>query len=426
MDVPTDRPAQIAQTLGLRSPPGRAARLGRWALLAAVAALILLAGWWYFTGDADSATQYQTAEAKRGELVVTVTATGKLEPVNQVDVGSELSGTIRRVEADFNQRVKSGEVLARLDTEQLQARVVQARASLQAAEAKLLEAQATTLETGTRLQRQTSLLEQKLISQEVLDTARAEHARAEAMVASARAQVALNRAMLDADLTNLRKAVIVSPINGIVLSRNIEPGQTVAASFQTPVLFTLAEDLRQMELQVDVDEADVGQVASGQLASFSVDAYPAQRFSARITTVHYAPKLTQDVVTYEAVLSVDNEDLLLRPGMTATADIVVKTLPDVLIIPNAALRFTPPVTQATGSQRSVVGSLLPGPPSAQVKTQRDLSNQQPTHQVWTLIDNQPTAIPVRIGASDGRFTEVVSGELAPGQVLLIDVVRSTK
>ena len=421
-----DNNTKIENSLGLAYRVSRHRRLIRWAAvavigIAVIGTIVLLAG-----SPSKSAIQYTTAEAQQGMLIVTVTATGRLEPVNQVDVGSELSGTIKSVEVDFNDHVKRGQPLAHLDTEQLEARVVQARASLRAAEAKLSDAKATVLESKAKLQRQETLAKQNLTSVENVDVARATNARAEAAVDNAAAQVALSRAALDADETNLRKAVISSPIDGIVLSRNVEPGQTVAASFQTPVLFTLAEDLRQMELLVDVDEADVGQVQPGQEATFTVDAYANRRFPARILKVHYAPKITQDVVTYEASLSVDNSDLLLRPGMTATADIAVKSLDDALLVPNAALRFTPlsPAKNASGQGRSMLRALLPGPPRAPPKERPTKTAKEVSNRVWTLRDGEPVAVPVKIGASDGRMTEVLSGDIKAGMPLIVDIAKS--
>jgi HlyD family secretion protein len=423
--VNVDNDTDIQKSLGLDKQASGRRRAIRWIAMAigiAVIGAIVL-----FTGGTDkSAVQYSMAEAKQGTLIVTVTATGRLEPLNQVDVGSELSGTIKSVEVDFNDRVKRGQPLAHLDTEQLEARVVQGRASLKAAEAKLLDARATVLEARANLRRQERLAKQNLTSVENLDAARATNARAEAAVANANAQVALSGAALDADETNLRKAVISSPIDGIVLSRNVEPGQTVAASFQTPVLFTLAEDLRQMELLVDVDEADVGQVQPGQEATFTVDAYPNQYFPARVIRVHYAPKITQDVVTYEASLSVDNSNLLLRPGMTATADIAVKSLDDALLVPNAALRFTPPssVKNSSGQRRGMLRVLFPGPPRTPPKERADKSTKEVSNRVWTLRNGEPVAIPVKVGASDGRMTEVLGGDIKAGTPLIVDLARS--
>jgi HlyD family secretion protein len=292
--------------------PGRR-RLRR---VLAILGLLLFAGallFWLLRGD-EAAVRYETAEVTRGDLTVTVTATGTLEPVNQVDVGSELSGIIETVAVDFNDKVQRGQVLARLDTDRLQAQALESRAALQASQAKVTEAQATVLETRLAFERCEKLAERKLCSAADLDTARAAHARAKAAEASARAQVAEARATLDGKETELAKAEIRSPIDGLVLLRQIEPGQTVAASLQAPVLFTLAEDLAQMELHVAVDEADVGSIAEGQTAEFTVDAWPERSFPATITQVRFAPLTVEGVVTYETVLAVDNSDLALRPG----------------------------------------------------------------------------------------------------------------
>ena len=233
----------------------------------------------------------------------------------------------------------------------------------------------------------------------------------------------LAEAQLDADKTILEKAVIHSPINGIVLKRNVEPGQTVAASFQAPVLFTLAEDLAKMDLHVDIDEADVGQVKVDQKASFTVDAYPELYFSARILKVYYAPQVEQDVVTYEALLSVDNTELMLRPGMTATADIIIKKVEDVMIVPNASLRFNPPQTT---TKSSVLRSILPGPPRRPAKQRKVDISAKTQQQIWILQDGEPTAIPVTIGATNGRITVILEGNIKVGQELLVDVIRATR
>jgi HlyD family secretion protein len=402
---------------GLHSPGQR--RL-RW-LVTAIAVLLLTGGalLWLLPGK-ESAVRYETAELQRGDLTVTVTATGTLEPVNQVDVGSELSGIIETVEVDFNDKVQHGQVLARLDTDRLQAQVLESRAALQSNEAKVTEAQATVLETRLAFERCEKLAERQLCTTGDLDAARAAHARARAAEASARAQMAEARATLDGKETELAKADIRSPIDGLVLLRQIEPGQTVAASLQAPILFTLAEDLAQMELHVAVDEADVGRVREDQAAVFTVDAWPERSFPARITQVRFAPRTVEGVVTYETVLAVDNSDLALRPGMTATAVITVQELQDALLVPNAALRFTPP-KQDTAQSRGggVFGMIFPRPPMGQRRSNTD-RNGGP--KVWALRDGEPVAIPVKTGASDGRFTELQSGDLQPGEPVVVDAV----
>ena len=369
--------------MGLHSPWRQ--RL-RW-LITTIPALLLAGGalLWLLPGE-EAAVRYETAEVQQGDLTVTVTATGTLEPVNQVDVGSELSGIIETVEVDFNDKVQRGQVLARLDTDRLQAQVLESRAALQSNEAKVTEAQATVLETRLAFERCEKLAERQLCTTGDLDAARAAHARAKAAEASARAQVAEARATLDGKETELAKTEIRSPIDGLVLLRQIEPGQTVAASLQAPILFTLAEDLAQMELHVAVDEADVGRIAVGQSAAFTVDAWPERSFPARITQVRFAPRTVEGVVTYETVLSVDNTDLALRPGMTATAVITVQELQDVLLVPNAALRFTPPATEsAQPRRRGAFGMIFRRPPMGQRRSNADKNGGQ---KVWVLRDGR--------------------------------------
>jgi HlyD family secretion protein len=263
-----------------------------------------------------------------------------------------------------------------------------------------------------------------MCSQEDLGTVEAAYARARAVEASARAQISVAQATLDAQQTDLGKAVIRAPIGGIVLKREIEPGQTVAATLQTPVLFQLAENLSQMELHVAVDEADVGEVLEGQHATFTVDAYPNRTFDAVITQVRFAPETVEGVVTYGTVLSVDNADLALRPGMTATAEIVSQKLSGVLLVPNETLRFSPPVSEkpAGGAKASLFSRLLPHRPSP--SKEKGTSGAEQAHRVWTLQQGEPVAIPVEIGPTDGLATQVVGGAVTPGMALLVDVAST--
>jgi len=410
-------------SLGTRSKGAR--RKLQWVLAVSVVVIISIVVVLWVSGGETRSVHYKTAEVKSGNLSVKVTATGTLEPVNQVDVGSEISGTIREVLVDFNSRVTKGQVLAVLDTKQLQARVNQAKATLQLAEAKVDEAEATLVETRAKDKRMQTLALQGLCAQEDCDAARATYNRAKASVASAKAQVVQAQASLDAEMTTFQKATIYSPINGIVLKRNVEPGQTVAASLQTPVLFTLAENLTQMELQVDVDEADVGQVSVGQKAVFNVDAYPDKNFPAEITEVHLAPQTVEGVVTYEAVLRVDNSELLLRPGMTATADIMVKKLENILLVPNQALRFVPPVTRqkSASSGGSLFSKLMPRPPR-QSKEAKDSTVDAKHQKVWVQINGELTAVAITVGATDGSFTQVLDGKIESGMNVVIDVANS--
>jgi HlyD family secretion protein len=402
----------------------------RWVKVALILVVLLgltAAGVQYFSGNNGRQVRYLSAEVTRGDMTVKVTATGTLQPVNQVEVGTEISGTVKSVLVDFNDQVKKGEVLARLDTDQLQAHLRQAEAEKALAQAKVKEAQATVVETTNKRKRAQELGRQGLNTQEERDAAQAAYLRAEASMASARAQVVQAQAQVDSDRTALSKAEIRSPINGIVLKRQIEPGQTVAASLQTPVLFVLAENLAQMELHVAVDEADVGEVKVGQPATFTVDAYPNRVFPATITQVRFAPETVEGVVTYETVLSLDNSELLLRPGMTATADIIVQQLHDALLVPNAALRFSPPSTQAETSRSSggLLSSLIPHRPHSTNRRETTITPGS-RQQVWILRDGQPTAINIKTGATDGRMSQVLEGDVHAGTRVLVDVVSTGK
>jgi len=416
--------ADISQILGVEQHRHSFRRYILWFVLIVIAILAIVIGL-RLSGERSSQTvKYKTAEVARGDLTVTVSATGTLEPVNQVEVGSEVSGSIRSVLVDFNDRVKKGQELAILDTNQLVAKVNQAQAALALARAQVKQAQATVIETRNKLKRAKELAKSGMSSEEDRDSAQASYDRAVADLARTRAEVAQAEASLSAEQTTLAKATIRSPINGIVLQRDVEPGQTVAASFQTPVLFTLAENLTQMELHVAVDEADVGQVRDDQNAVFTVDAYPDRSFKARITEIHFAPQTVDGVVTYETLLAVDNSDLSLRPGMTATADITVKQVKDVLLVPNTALRFSPPVQEQENGTSSggLLGNLLPHPPRLE-KTQNGANNTN-KQKVWALREGQAIAVPVTTGATDGAMTEITSGDIKSGMMVITDILNT--
>ena len=428
MTAKTDENA-IAKTLEIGDGQGPGRRWGRWAAVVLLVAIAAAAAWIFLRGDQKSAaTQYKTEQVRRGDLTVIVTATGTLKPTNSVDVGSELSGIVKSVEADYNSRVKIGQVLTRLDTSKLDATITQSRAALESARAKVMQAEATVAETRAKLaqlRKAREMSEGKLSSQLEVDAAAA-FARAQADAASCTAAVSQARAVLEANETDLAKAVIRSPINGIVLARSVEPGQTVAASFTAPVLFTLAEDLTRMDLHVNVDEADIGKIREGQKAAFSVAAYPNRTFTARITQARYGSSTTSGVVTYETILKVSNPDLSLRPGMTATADITVRQLENVLLIPGAALRFIPPVQQETKSSTGLVASLLPRPPRSGSPQSDDTSAGKGQQRVWILKDDRPVAVPVTTGSTSGSLTEVTSGDLAPGTPVIVDILAGAK
>ena len=432
MKAKLDELPDISETLQFDQPSGKRRNLKRWGITAisSLAVIVIAVTLWKVLSP-PPAPQYKTQKANRGDLTVIVTATGTLQPTNKVEVGSELSGIIKTVETDYNARVKVGQVLAKLDTSKLEAQVTQSKASLESARSKVLQARATVNETRSKLaqfRKVKELSNNKVPSQTEIDNAEAALERALADEASAKAAVSQAQATLDANRTDLSKAVIRSPIQGIVLSRAVEPGQTVAASFTTPVLFTLAEDLTKMELHVNVDEADVGQIHEGQKATFSVAAYPNRTFEARIIQARYGSSTTSGVVTYETVLKVDNTDLVLRPGMTATADIVVKKIQNALLIPSAALRFTPPAqTQQDEKKPSsgLVGAILPRPPASKAQQKTEPVAKHERH-VWILNDGRLSRVAVTVGSSNGGMTEVIAGELPPGTEVVVDTVSAAK
>ena len=365
--------------------------------------------------------QYATAPVERHDLNVTITATGNLAPTVQVNVGSEESGLVDKVYVQNNDHVVKGQPLAQLDLSRLRDALVQSQATLQAAVATVAQDQATVAQTKANLAREAQVYKLsggKVPSQTELDTARADYARAVANVAQAKAQVAQAQANVSTNRTNLAKGTIYAPVTGVVLSRQVEPGQTVAASFNVATLFTIAQDLSKMKLQVKVDEADVGELRAGAPATFTVDAYPNRTFPAMVTRVDLganatpivnsagtAPTTTTNVVAYTAELEVSNPDGSLKPGMTATANIITDSVKNVMLVPNAALRFTP---AAEPQKKNIFG-----PPPEQPKNVA--VSRGARQQVWTIgADGKPKAISVTVGHTNGSLTEVSGSGLHTG------------
>lgn len=370
--------------------------------------------------------RYKTEELTQGDLTVRISATGTLQPLNQVEIGVEISGTIERVEVDYNSVVKKGQLLAKLDTSRLEAQVQQSKAELELAKAKEKEAEAELLLAKTKLGQLKQAKEisgGRVPSQAELDIALANVSKAEALVFQARSLVSKAEADLKFNQTNLSKAYIRSPLDGIVLARKVEPGQTVAASLQTPVLFTIAEDLSKMELKVDVDEADIGKVALGQYAQFTVDAYPDKKFNAKVKEIRLSPKVTQGVVTYETLLDVENPELLLKPGMTATAHIIVRQLKDVLLIPNGALRFSPPSQAAQVQRRGILGALMPFRPPPQVPSMAEGKKGGVQSLAYKVEGDKLVPVKVTLGETDGRKTHLKSGDLKPGDLVAVGIIQ---
>ena len=426
---PDNTQAPDLQTLlGDDHPPRWWRRSSLW--IGLLMLLLLGAGfaYWLTQSASKAAPTYVTTELAKGNITLTVSANGTLQPTRSVAIGSELSGTVQRVLVDVNDQVKKGQVMVELDTSKLQDQVTRSRASLAAAQAALAQSKATVTETRANLGRfeeVARLSGGKVPSASELDTARAALARAEANEASAEANVGVARATLATDETNRTKASIRSPIDGVVLSRSVDAGNAVAASLQAVILFTVAENLAQLQLEASVDEADVGTVQVGQKASFTVSAYPSLSFPAAISRVAFGSTTTNNVVTYVATLDVDNSDLKLRPGMTAVATIVATERTDVLVVPNTALRFEP--TAAAGASRAssdggILSKLMPRPSSSSSRTKTaGTENKAPgTRPIWILREGQPVAVPVTTGISDGRLTEVSSDKLEPGMAVITD------
>ena len=425
MSLSTESTDELTDLLGLEKPSGKR----KWIklLIAGIAiaaiALILLT---ILSARRQPAIQYTTEPVKIGSITETVGATGALQPRDQVDVGTEISGTVKEVLVDYNDRVTTGQVMARLDPIKLNTWVLQSRAALDAAEAGLRQAKATVTETRIsleRLEKSHKLSNGRIPSQMDLDTARARYDQARAAQSAAEAQIVQAKATLEGNQSDLTKAVIRSPIDGIILTRSVEPGQTMAASLQTPVLFTIAKDLSVMELIVDVDEADVSRVHEGQTARFTVDAHPGRQFPATLTQVRFAPKTTSNVVTYETLLSVQNTELLLRPGMTATAEITVHQVQDAVLVPNAALRYAPQEESVSSPQpqRSLASRLLPRPPRGfRGRPDSGGNEKEKQNQVWILRENRPVPVPVVPGASNGVVTEIRKSDLKTGDLVIVD------
>lgn len=365
-------------------------------IIAIVILILILIGVFVFFKKSNKAPEYITQKADRGDIRATVSATGTVNAVTTVLVGTQVSGTIKQLFVDYNSMVKQGQLLAQIDPSSLEAQAAQASANLSLSRANLEKSKIALRDTISVFERNKILFGKNFISKHDLDTSETTYLSALAQIKASEAQVEQTRAALNLTQTNLRYTRIVSPVNGIVISRSIDVGQTVAASFQTPTLFTIAQDLTKMQIVASVDEADIGRIKSGQPVTFTVDAYPDMMFKGNVSEIRNAPTTVQNVVTYEVIVKVDNPDLKLKPGMTANVSIVIDDKKGILRIPNAALRV-------------------------KIQDKEFMASAPKGTGIWILEDKKPKRVPLTIGISDNRFTEVLSGNISERAAIIVEI-----
>ncbi|AJE04301.1 efflux RND transporter periplasmic adaptor subunit [Geobacter pickeringii] len=388
-------------------------------LIPAVAVLVVAGVAAYFTLNKKPETVYKTAKVERGDIVSAVSATGNLAAVVTVQVGTQVSGTIQKLFVDYNSSVKKGEVIAQIDPALFSAQVEQTRGNYLNAQATLQKAKADLADARRSMERNRQLLKDGVVSQGDFDTADNRYQMALATVKASEGSVSQTRGSFSQAETNLRYATIRSPVDGIVVSRNVDVGQTVAASFQTPTLFTIAQDLTRMEIDTSVDEADISRVKVGQAVTFTVDAYPENRFAGTVRQVRNAPVVTQNVVTYVVVIDVDNGDLKLKPGMTANVSIETARKENVLKLPAAALRFRPKKGKDGKEAKEAKGP--------QAGPEQHRKKKEGGQQVYVLgAENKPVAVAVKTGIGNDGQVELVSGPLKENDEVIVEQATSSE
>ena len=370
-------------------------------LIGSFIVIVLGVGCFFLFKGKENGMKYRVQKVARGEIVSSVTATGTVNAVTTVLVGTQVSGTIKTLYVDFNSPVKRGQLIAQIDPATFEAQVGQAKANLFSAKANLEKSEATVIDAKRTMERNRELVSENLIAQSDFDTAETNYETTKASRGEARAQIAQTEAALKFAETNFQYTRIVSPVDGVVISRNVDVGQTVAASFQTPTLFTIAQDLTKMQIDTNVDEADIGKVTVGQNVDFTVDAYSETTFKGSVWQIRNAPIIVQNVVTYDVVIKVDNSELKLKPGMTANVSIIIAIKKKALKIPNVALRFMPSEKETGESVKKGLG-------------------------IWIIEKGEPKRIPIVTGISDGNYTELVSGALKEGQEVIIESLANKK
>ncbi|MGB7482020.1 MAG: efflux RND transporter periplasmic adaptor subunit [Burkholderiaceae bacterium] len=378
-------------------------------LLLVMAILLLLAaigayGWRHW---AQAAPHYSTVMADRGSVAQAVISSGTVNPVTTIQVGTYVSGVIQTILCDFNTQVKAGQLCAKIDPRPYQTVVEQAAAVLGTVRAQLEKDRANLNYAKLIDERNAMLLQRGIVSQETADTSRNAYNQAKAQLALDQADIVQRQAQLQAARINLGYTDIVSPVNGTVVSRNVTQGQTVAASFQTPTLFLIATDLTKMQVDTNVSESDIGRIAVGNLATFTVSAFPDRQFSGQVEQIRQAPQTVQNVVTYDVVVSVPNLDLALKPGMTASIRIVTRRADNVLRVPDQALRYRP--AAAAGQGRPSTGGVA-GDAAARPKG---------SAHVWILADDKPRRVPVTVGLDDDTYAEITGGDLHEGDAVIV-------
>jgi HlyD family secretion protein len=434
MTEPKAPPAPpINQLLGVGEAHPWYRRTLLWVMLAVV--LASGGGWWWWRAraQANAKPQYVTDAAARGNLTLTVSANGTIQPTRTINIGSELSGTVLEVRVDVNDRVKKGQIMVVLDTAKLRDQILRSTATLAAATAQVALTEATEREaraTLVRLQEVARISGNRVPSRAELDSGQASLERSIAAVTSAHAGVSDAEAALALDHINLTKASITAPADGMVLTRAVDPGNAVAATLQAVTLFTLAEDLAKLRLWVYVDEADVGSVKAGQTATFTVSAYPTRKFPAKITRVGFGSTITDNVVTYLTYLDVDNADMSLRPGMTASANIVALQRTNVLLVPNTALRFSPTSAAAAAATTAAKGGAFanmgPHMPGGNRHSAAQGASTAGAKEVWVLRQGEAVTVAVVPGISDGHYTEITGGELQAGMLVITEQKSATE
>ncbi|MER8952392.1 efflux RND transporter periplasmic adaptor subunit [Mesorhizobium sp. M0833] len=421
----TESASAIETALGLDHQGLKTKRRRGWlyALFALLAVAAGAIGYPWYAGS-PAKIEYTTTLAAMADLTVAVSATGTLQPLTQVDISSELSGVVRSVSVNENQLVKKGDVLAALDTAKLEVQIERAQASAKAAAASVEDATVTLAENEKALVRAAQLTKRGMATDQSLEAATATRDRSKAALDIAKANLAMASADLKAQQTDLAKSTIYAPIDGIILTRSVDPGQTVASSLQAPVLFVIAADLKNMELKAAVDEADIGAVKPGQHARFTVDAFPERPFDAEIRDISYASVTTDGVVTYDARLDVDNSELLLRPGMTATVSVVTKQARNVLTVPSIAFRYRPAQTAERGWSLTDLFTGRMGRPGGNRQHQAATKPTDGSRTLYVLENGRPHPVNVRVGSTDGELTEIVSGLEEGAQVITASQQRS--